>query len=214
MKKGVVLFITIAFVTIISIFILKNLDNTDKYLENQNFIASNTQLLISIQNTQEQVSKILVNNKSTVDKFLEDTLVDSSIPLKVNIEDLKIDFNFNKYEKVDINILSKDDKSKINELFSNNNVYNFYLFLDTYTEILQSSDKNITNRNQLYDIINTFIIRDESSEIEKIINDLGFIDGEDLYELNVNAEYLNAKAKAYYILNKSGEVEYFDISFK
>ncbi|WP_320033506.1 hypothetical protein [Halarcobacter sp.] len=214
MKKGVVLFITIAFVTIISIFILKNLDNTDKYLENQNFIASNTQLLISIQNTQEQVSKILVNNKNTVDKFLEDTLVDSSIPLKINIEDLKIDFNFNKYEKVDINILSKDDKSKINELFSDNNIYNFYLFLDTYTEILQSSDKNITNRNQLYDIINTFTMRDENSEIEKIINDLGFIDGEDLYELNVNAEYLNAKAKAYYILNKSGEVEYFDISFK
>ena len=88
------------------------------------------------------------------------------------------------------------------------------MFLDTYTEILQSSDKNITNRNQLYDIINTFTMRDENSEIEKIINDLGFIDGEDLYELNVNAEYLNAKAKAYYILNKSGEVEYFDISFK
>ena len=131
MKKGVVLFITIAFVTIISIFILKNLDNTDKYLENQNFIASNTQLLISIQNTQEQVSKILVNNKNTVDKFLEDTLVDSSIPLKINIEDLKIDFNFNKYEKVDINILSKDDKSKINELFSDNNIYNF-LFVFRY----------------------------------------------------------------------------------
>ncbi|WP_321314840.1 hypothetical protein [Halarcobacter sp.] len=214
MKKGVVLFITIAFVTIISIFILKNLDNTDKYLENQNFIVSNTQLLISIQNTQEQVSKILVNNKNTVDKFLEDTLLDSSIPLKINIEDLKIDSTFNRYEKVDINTLSKDDKSEINKLFMDNNIFNFYLFLDIYTEILQRSNKNITNRSQLYDIINTFTIRDESSEIEKIINDLGFIDGEDLYELNVNAEYLNAKAKAYYILNKSGEVEYFDISFK
>jgi len=214
MKKGVVLFITIAFVTIISIFILKNLDNTDKYLENQNFIVSNTQLLISIQNTQEQVSKILVNNRNTVDKFLEDTLLDSSIPLKINIEDLKIDSTFNRYEKVDINTLSKDDKSEINKLFMDNNIFNFYLFLDIYTEILQRSNKNITNRSQLYDIINTFTIRDESSEIEKIINDLGFIDGEDLYELNVNAEYLNAKAKAYYILNKSGEVEYFDISFK
>ena len=34
------------------------------------------------------------------------------------------------------------------------------------------------------------------------------------YELFVKVEYLKQFAKAYYILNKNGGVEYFELSFK
>ena len=218
MKKGVVLLITLFFITAISALVLKNLDDTDKFLEKQNHILNNTQILISIKNSQTEVSEMISKYKEEIDKLLED---DSIITFPLNIEELLISFTLKSYNKIDINKVKEEESTAVQDLFSENDIFDYSLFVDIYKEELKieelqesdTKDISVVTNKQLDAIIYSFIIRSENQKIEQIRDDLGFISGNGLYELNVNLEYLGTNSIAYYILNEKGEVLYFDISF-
>ncbi|WP_072682463.1 hypothetical protein [Arcobacter sp. LA11] len=212
MKKGVVLLITLFFITTISLLILKNLDDTDVFLEKQNYSLNNTQVLIAIKNTKNEVSKLLREHKDDIDEVLENELLQTSIPIK--IDDLDIKFGIKKYEKIDINEMRNKDSQVIEEHFISNNVFDYELFKEIYEEKLQIENKKVETSKQVDDIINAFIIKSYSEEILRIKEDLGFLKAENLYELSIEAKYNSAIASAYYILKNDGKVEYFDISFK
>jgi len=212
MKKGVVLLITLFFITSISLLILKNLDDTDSFLEKQNYSLSNTQILIAIKNTKNEVAKLLIENKDIIDRVLENEFSETLIPLKVN--DLDIEFGIKKYEKININEMRNKDSKVVKNLLLSNNVFSYELFKDIYEDKLQNKDNIVETSKQLNDIINTFIIRNDSEEILRIREDLGFLKAEDLYELNIKVKYNSVVSSAYYILKNNGKVEYFDISFK
>lgn len=212
MKKGVVLLITLFFITAISLLILKNLDDTDVFLEKQNYSLNNTQVLIAIKNTKNEVSKLLKEHKDSIDKVLENEVLQTGIPIK--IDDLDINFGIKKYEKLDINEIRNKDSQIVEEYFASNNIFDYELFKDIYKKKLETEDKKIETSKQLDDIINAFIIKSYSEEILKIKDDLGFFKSEDLYELSIDAKYNSAVASAYYILKNDGKVKYFDISFK
>jgi len=211
-KKGVVLLITLFFITAISLLILKNLDDTDVFLEKQNYSLNNTQVLIAIKNTKNEVSKLLKEHKDSIDKVLENEVLQTGIPIK--IDDLDINFGIKKYEKLDINEIRNKDSQIVEEYFASNNIFDYELFKDIYKKKLETEDKKIETSKQLDDIINAFIIKSYSEEILKIKDDLGFFKSEDLYELSIDAKYNSAVASAYYILKNDGKVKYFDISFK
>ncbi|PLY08327.1 MAG: hypothetical protein C0625_01710 [Arcobacter sp.] len=212
MKKGVVLLITIFFIAAFSLLILKNLDDTDIFIEKENYILNNTQVLIAIKNTKNEVSKLLVKHKNDIDKALESEVFQTLIPIKVN--DLDIKFGIKKYEKIDLNEINNKDSKVVEEYFVSYNVFDYELFKDIYTEKLQFGNKKIETSKQLSDIIETFIIKSYSKEILRIKENLGFFKAENLYELNIDVKYNGAVASAYYILKNDGKVEYFDISFK
>lgn len=212
MKKGVVLLITLFFITAISILVLKNLDDTDTILEKQNYTLNNTQVLIAIKNVQSEVGRLILENKENVDDALEDDIFET--PLPINIEDLDIKFSVKKYERTDINDINKKDSKTVQNLFLDNDIFDYSDFEEIYKEKLLASNQKVETTKQVDDIINTFIMRTENQRIYSIVDELGFFSDESLYELDINTKYLGSNASAYYILDKEGKVKYFDISFK
>ena len=212
MKKGVVLLITLFFITAISLLVLKNLDDTDIFLKKQNYILNNTQVILAIKNTQEELSRLLKENKDYVNEALENDIFKFPIPIGFN--DLDIDFTIEKYDRVDINDIKKKDSKTIQNLFYENDLYNYEEFEDIYKEKLQESILQIGTTKQVDDIINTFILRSENNKIDSFSNKIGFLSEKNLYEINIYIKYLSSSAKAYYILKNDGKVLYFDISFK
>jgi len=216
-KKGVVLLLTLFFITTISVLVLQNLDDTDTFLKKQNYIVDNTQVLISIKDTKNEVAKLIKRYKDDIDEALEtDFFANNYIP--INLSNLNVTFKLSKYDSIDINNINEKESNNILRTFNENNVYNFDLFKQIYNEKIEfnskKSDNNkIQNHKQLDDIINTFIIRSSSDDILRIKDSLGFIKSDNLYELIIKAEYDEAKTMAYYILSQEGEVKYFDISF-
>lgn len=212
MKKGVVLLMTLFFITAISILVLENLDDTQQFLEKQNYKLNNTQVLVAIKNTQKEVSKLINEKKENLDKALENDIFQNYIPLELG--ELKINFRISNYSKVDINKIKGKDQNGIKNLFYENNVFDYDSFVDIYNEKLPLKDSKVENTKQLEEIINLLIKQVENEDIKTIEEKLGFLSAENLYELNINARYIASKAKAYYILKNNGEVQYFDISFK
>lgn len=212
MKKGMVLLITLFFITAISVLVIKNLDDTDTFLEKQNYILNNTQILISIKNTQEQIETILANNKEK--DFIKKMLGEDGISFPIIIDELIITSTLRNYSRVDVNDLRKKESKKVRELFEENNIYDYDVFVDAFFSKLQRSDKavdTIETNKQLDDIINDFILKSENQQIEKIRDKLGF-EPKAKYELKINVEYLGTNSKAHYLLDEKGEVLYFDIS--
>lgn len=215
MKKGVVLLLTLFFITAISALVLKNLDDTDKFLEKQNYISDNTQVLIAVRNTKNEVSKLLEKYKDSVDQALENEVLQNQIPIKIN--NLDINFSINKYSKTDINEMQVKDSKVVQNLFLEYDIFDYELFKDIYQDNMQNGIKKVETSKQLDDIINTFIIKKNNDKIIDLRDILGFFKPEEVYELNINVKFNSAIASAYYILKNEStkvEVQYFDISFK
>jgi hypothetical protein len=212
MKKGVVLLLTLFFIMAISLLILKNIDDTDVFITKQNYKINNTQVLITIKNTKNEVSKLLKENKDLVDESLEKDFLQNYIPF--NIENLNIEFKLSNYDKTDINEIKIDTSQTIENIFDDNNIFDYELFKDVYFEKLKDKERKVETSKQLNDIINTFIIKNNSNNILKIKDKIGFLKSENLYLLDIKVSFNDSKAFAYYILENSGKVQYFDISFK
>ncbi len=208
-KKAIVLFITLFFIVAFSILIMKNLDDTDKYIQQSEYQSNINQVLISIKNTQEQFSDLLSKHNNKIRDILdEEGSINGKLPLSQ--KELNITFNIKEYEKVDVNTKKGEENKALRDLFNDNGVYDYDYFIDIYH---QKVTEKINNNKQLLDIINNFIIKTNNYQIKKIENKLGFLTLEEMYELDIQASYYEAKAKASYVLDTKGEVKYFDISF-
>lgn len=228
MKKGVVLFISLLFIAAVSLLILKNLEDTDSYISEQNSKFSKTQIMFYLNNAKNEISKALVSNKDNdISSYL-----DEEYP--IFLEDAKIIIKLQEYDKYNINLLKKDDEKAnyyVKLFLQSNGVYD----IETFKYLLKNSEE-ITNYKQLDELIKDYSKNSYNSKISNIKYYLGFIDfdkkefvpksdrkelkrkrsNEDIafYELFVTVDYLKQYAKAYYILNKNGGVEYFEYSFK
>lgn len=212
MKKGIVLLTTIFFITAISILILKNLDDTKKYVDNSNHIFNNSQIMISIVDLKNEVVKLLIKNKDILDESIETGVFKESISFDIN--NIKIDFDLKKYEKSDVNEIKNKESKTIEELFQINDIYSYPLFEIIYYEKLQDKNKKVESHKQLNDIINTFYERTYNKNVFKLNEILGIINPVDVYELNILVELNNKNVEAQYLLKSDGKVMNFEISFK
>lgn len=212
MKKSIVLIITLLFVSAISALVYQTLEDTNSYMKQQNYKLNKTQLLVSVKNVQEEISRVFLKNEDAVENIVENASV--FIPLKV--KDIDVLFKLKEYEKLDINLLSKKDEKDykvLEDLFLDNDINDF----DSFNFIFKNENKSIWNMAQRDDIIKKFINETLNSKIENIKNKIGFLSKtseEVFYELFIRVNYLGQLAKAYYVLNKKGEVKYFELSFK
>lgn len=219
MKKSIVLLISLFFIAAVSLLIIQNLKDTNSYINEQNSEFAKTQIMFLINNTKDEVSKILSQNQGNdIGSYLD-------VDYPIVVKDAKIIVTLKKYDKYNINLLkSKDEKDyeSIKKFFVKNGVYNIETFI-----YLMKEKQNIKNYKQL----NELLLNTKNESYDKRILDLkdylGFIkfDKKDsdiydekkeilFYELFVKVEYLKQFVKAYYILNKNGGVEYFELSFK
>ncbi|MGA1933230.1 hypothetical protein ACH5BF_11045 [Arcobacter sp. YIC-464] len=206
MKKSIVLLVSLLFITAISTLILKNLDDTNEYISEQNYKLNQSQLLMMINNAKNEASKF-------IEKYPDDLKALENIPF--TLKDVELQLSLIEYDKYDLNLLRENDIEKyksIQEFFWDNSVDGF----ENLQYLLKGSEP-ISNSKQLDDIITTFIKQIYSDDILKIKDSLGFIKAPDdskLYELKIRVNYLKQMAKAYYILDKDGKVKYFELSFK
>ena len=208
MKKSIVLLISLFFISALSVLILKNLEDTNSYINEQNSKFNKAQTLVLIKNLQMQISDIFKNYEDKIDSIIESQLYEY-FPLQ--IDEINMLFKILPYDKVNINnLISKNEveKKEIKKFFEDNDIYN--------TEVLGSliKEKNVNSNKQLDDIIDIFIKETYNNKILEVRNDIGFISDEKLYELFIKIDFIKEFVKAYYILNNKGEVKYFELSFK
>ncbi len=92
-KKGVVLLITLFFITAISVLILKNLDDSEKFIDEVSQDVSLTQINITNKNVQAEVIKLVNSYQDNIDELLE--IASAGVPFEygniklfVNIEEM------------------------------------------------------------------------------------------------------------------------------
>jgi hypothetical protein len=210
MKKSIVLLISLLFITAISALILKNLEDTDIYVQEQNSKINKTQSMMLIKNVQNEISSLLAKNKENVESIIE-AQQDSYYPL--NIENIEILFRLGVYDKVNLNDLVSENKTikqatidRLNDL----EVFN----IDNLAYLLRGN--KIESNKQLDNILTSFIkdtYDDKILEVKEFLGFLGTNEGQ-LYELFIKLDYLKDITNAYYILDKEGQVKYFELSFK
>ena len=218
MKKSIVLLISLFFIAAVSLLIIQNLKDTDSYISEQNSKFAKTQIMFLINNTKDEISKTLSQNQGNdISSYL-----DVDYPLVV--KDALITIRVEKYDKYDINLLNKKDEKdyeNLKKFLEKNGVYDVENF-----KYLMQNNGNIKNYKQRDELLNDFAIQVYDKRILDLKDYLGFIKfdkkedekKEDkeivFFELFVKVDYLKQFAKAYYILNKNGGVEYFELSFK
>lgn len=219
MKKSIVLLISLFFIAAVSLLIIQNLKDTDSYINEQNSKFTKTQIMFLLNNAKDEVSKILSKNQGNdISSYLD-------IDYPIVVKDAKIIVKLKEYDKYNINLLkSKDEKDyeSIKKFFEDNSVYDIETF-----RYLMKDKQDIKNYKQLDDLLVTVTKESSDKRILDLKNYLGFIkfDKKDtdtndekkeilFYELFVKVDYIKQFAKAYYILNKNGGVEYFELSFK
>ncbi|GGD43233.1 hypothetical protein GCM10012288_16910 [Malaciobacter pacificus] len=210
MKKSIVLLISLLFITAISALILKNLEDTDIYVQEQNSKVNKTQSMMLIKNVQNEISSLLAKNKENVESIIE-AQQDSYYPL--NIKNIDILFRLGVYDKVNLNDLNNSDKGikqstidRLNDL----EVFN----IDNLAYLLRAN--KIESNKQLDNILTSFIKDTYDDKILEVKEFLGFLSNKEgqLYELFIKLDYLKDITNAYYILDKEGQVKYFELSFK
>ena len=232
MKKSIVLLISLFFIAAVSLLIMKNLEDTDLYLSEQNSKFSKTQIMFLLDNTREEIKGILASIVKDVDEDKQREVLKDYVGVNFPIlmEDARIIMRLEEYDKYNINLLkeSKDknaDEEKykyFKEFLARENIYDFERLQDIYSE-----NNQVKNSKQLDFILEKFEKESYNSDISKVRDYIGFqeYDKKEItqsdkekeikfYELFVEVEYLKQFAKAYYILDKSGGVKYFEYSFK
>lgn len=220
MKKSIVLLISLLFIAVISLLILKNLQDTDSYLAEQNAKFTKTQIMFYINNAKDEISNIL--SKKLDEDILKEYI---GVEYPILVQDAKISIKLEEYDKYNINLLNEKDDKKyeyLKDFLQRNEIYDIY----TLQAILKEND-NIKNNKQLDNLFEKFEKESYNIDISKVKDYIGFMDYDKkeitqnekekeilFYELFVNVDYLKQFAKAYYILNKNGGVEYFEFSFK
>lgn len=234
MKKSIVLLISLFFIAAVSLLIMKNLEDTDLYLSEQNSKFSKTQIMFLLDNTREQIESKLKtiggNTELSEDKQREVLKDYVGVNFPILMEDARIIMRLEEYDKYNINLLKESKNKKTDEekykyfkdFLARENIYDFERLQDIYSE-----NNQVKNSKQLDFILEKFEKESYNSDISKVRDYIGFqeYDKKEItqsdkekeikfYELFVEVEYLKQFAKAYYILDKSGGVKYFEYSFK
>ena len=228
MKKAIVLFISLLFIAAVSLLILKNLEDTDSYVSEQNSKFSKTQIMFYINNAKDEIAevlKLIANQNSDKNKQREVLKDYVGVNFPIIMQDAKITIRLEEYDKYNINLLKEKDEKKyeyFKDFLARENIYDFERLQDIFSE-----NNQIKNSKQLDFILEKFEKERYNTDISKVKDYIGFqeYDKKEIsqndkekeikfYEVFVKVDYLKQFAKAYYILNKSGGVEYFEFSFK
>lgn len=227
MKKSIILLITLLFISVISLLILKNLDDSKKYLDNVDFDYTLTQLIFSSKNIKNEIKEFVRVNKNKLDYQFEETPVIMLPPIsikdiKANISLEKLLFKENKIYS-NINYLTNDkvrfgDENQTNndltnkyykDMFYKANVNDYYRFVEFFDEFRKSfnvSKNQLLNYKQIQDIINIYKQQNDDSEITKISNSFYALNiTQDTIKCNVKISFNDITINESYILNKEDQ---------
>lgn len=117
MKKSIVLLISLFFIAAVSLLIMKNLEDTDLYLSEQNSKFSKTQIMFLLDNTREEIKGILASIVKDVDEDKQREVLKDYVGVNFPIlmEDARIIMRLEEYDKYNINLLKESKNKKTDE---------------------------------------------------------------------------------------------------
>jgi len=212
MKKGVVLFVTLLFIASVSVLIVANMKDTQSYIGTNNSKFNITQSYHLINDLQKSVSSKLssIQESDDIDMYISNNFIEN---LSFELENIKVDLGFSKYEKLNINNYAKgtaEEKIAIENVLISNEIFDFNFFST------QLKDETIDSSNEFLELFRTYENYAGVRNINTLTEDLGFVANKDknLYNLDIKLLNVNEKITANYILDDKGELLHYETSIK
>jgi hypothetical protein len=204
MKKSIVLLITLLFISILSVLILKNMDDSQKLIKSASFDKSISQVLVTIENINQEIPRFLQKNKDNIDDILAQTSV---LPFNFNNVDILLNISEYTPKEFNLNHLPKDIRS--NSDFLNNVGFSYEFF-----QIV--NNHKYTNQREVDQVIDQYIYQTNDTNILNIKDKFGFIDDKNVSTLiecdySINVDDINLSASLIFDLNSS-QVKAFDVA--
>lgn len=161
MKKGIVLLITLFFISAISILILKNLDDSEQFIKEVATDTSLTQLNITVKNVQKEVLQLTTRYQENIDELLE--ISSEGIPFNYGNVDLIIQL-----EEYILKECNLNDINTTQVLYEKcPNTVEYISYIDDFMNIKKQYPK-IENRYQLDHIITRYKNKTRDEKVEEI----------------------------------------------
>ncbi len=169
-KKGIVLFVTLLFITALSVLIVKNLDITDEFITISSKNANIKQLEISINDINSEILKLFKDKDAKIlNNFPQTIPFDyGNVSVKLQLEEFS-----KKTYKLDSNLTKNIDS-----------YFTGFINQNALLEVIK--DKNITNQKQVDFVIDEYINKTNDYKILEIEEQLTYLD------LN-NSSYVSCK---------------------
>lgn len=135
-RKGIVLLITIFFISAISILILQNIKDAEQLLDNSSYNSDLAQVQIAIQNIKNEIPKFFTKNKDNIDAILKKASVIpftyGNVDIILNIEKYGSAENINESKLIKCNYTIKVNDLTCKALlifdFHNASIKDFYVY--------------------------------------------------------------------------------------
>jgi len=208
LKKSVILLITLLFITAISSLILKNLNDSEEFINEVSINSSLTQTLLTITDVKEEIFGYLKNHKDNLETILEN--ISEGIPLSYGSVDMML--MLQSYEPREFNLNELNQTKFIDFLIQNEIEYpdKFYKM---------ANDVNYTNSKQIDDTISSYIEETDDKKIALLRDEFAFFsidsNNSEVVKCEFDIEVSEVSSKAMYIYDvKNEEVIDFEFSFK
>jgi hypothetical protein len=180
-KKAVVLLITLFFITSISVLILKNLDDSNKFIEEVSLDTTLTQIKITDKNVKNEIKNLIKKypNGEKLDTVLE--IASSGVPLE--FENIKLFIKIEEYIPSNLNL---NNISKYEDLNNGNNnlIIDNILYPNIFIEQLQEYKKRykqtkqttiFKSQKQIDYFINEYKRKTNDDKIDNIRYEFGYL---------------------------------------
>jgi hypothetical protein len=176
---------TLFFIITISILILKNLNDSNKFIDEVALDSKLTQIKIANKNIQDEVIKLIDKNKDDIDQLLEITT--AGFPFKYGDVDLiiKIDEYFNP----DCN-LNKIEKTEDLNKYCTDNIISSISYPYDFVKLIKQYQP-FTNKKQVDFFIDKYIEYTKDDTLYNIQDSLGFnsIDANNTSNIFISCKY-------------------------
>ena len=211
MKKSIVLLITMLFISAISLLVMDNLKDSEKFIDNSQNSINFTQTNISILNINEQLIKQLneidKNDLEVAFEYIQ--LLNVKTIGTMNISNLNPSIlNIQSYYDI-----TKDYTNTLDTYLIDNIDYRYDLFALT-------KDINITNNRQLQNVISEYIEQTKDDKILNILEDNKFLvkyyqykdtnNTKTFISCNYDIKVNNLKSHVDLIFEHKKDIKYFD----
>jgi hypothetical protein len=207
-KKSVVLLITMLFISGISILIMDNLKDSNKFISLSQNSENLVQTNVAIKNVNDEVKKLLNSmNEDDLNELIE------NLPPFIMYANIKVILDISIYDQSDKYIINKNYSDTLDTTLLENIDYRY----DLYNI---AKNKKIINNRQVNDIINEYVSITKDTKILNIKDDFTFA----LKDYNTSKTYISCNYDL--IINdavshvdmifehKSKKNKYFDFYFK
>jgi hypothetical protein len=197
-KQGVILLITLFFISALSVLILKNLDDSEQFINATALDNTLIQLKITSRNIEDQVRKLINKYSNNTDDVVK--ITQNGIPMNLKGIDMLIKLEY--YNDIDCNINDINKSTNIIDICGeevNNNInyqYDFKEILGTF--------HHIDNQKQLDYFLNKYIEVTHDDTIGNITNRFGYFNtdkGVHYLKCSYTIDMANTKAAGYFIFD-------------